>query len=224
MKIAFVLGFMVLTAAGCREEPAAGVHYRVRGTIREIAPDRRQVTLQHEKIPGFMDAMTMPFKVKRAMVLDGYEPGEEVLFDLVVTPTDAFIDGLTSIAPRLPDAGSGGGRPADNAAMIHIPRIGEKMPDIVLTNQDGSRVRLRDHKGKILALNFIFTRCPLPTFCPRSMREFKTLRQNLGDVFGKDVEFLGHAQALRLGLSPGIPPLAAPDRPSKRCSKGGLLF
>ena len=135
-----------------------------------------------------MDAMTMPFKVRSAQVLDGYDPGEEVRFDLVVTKSDAYIDGMVSTHPKVADEYSPAGRDPDNAALIHIPQLGERIPDIVLTNQDGERIRLRDHRGKILGLNFIFTHCPLPTFCPRSMREFKTLKQTLGDSFGKDVE------------------------------------
>jgi protein SCO1/2 len=189
MKKYGVLIFAVLLSVGCRKDvPETAIRYSVRGIIRAITPDRREVTIQHEAIPGYMDSMTMPYRVKSTMVLDGYDPGEEVLFQLVVTPTDAFIDGMVSIHPQVKDEASPEGRPADNAQWVHIPKIGEQIPDIVLTNQDGQEVRLRDHQGKILVLNFIFTRCPQPTFCPRSMREFKTLRQDLGGLVGKDVE------------------------------------
>lgn len=179
-----------LLATGCQKEPpGTTINYSVRGVIREISPDRNEVTIQHDAIPGYMVGMTMPFKVKSSQVLDGYEPGEEVLFELVVTKADAYIDGMAATHSKVTDETNRSGRDPDNVDLIHIPQISDRVPDIVLANQDGQRVRLRDHKGKILALNFIFTRCPLPTFCPRSMREFKTLKETLGDTFGKEVEF-----------------------------------
>jgi protein SCO1/2 len=57
----------------------------------------------------------------------------------------------------------------------------------VLTNQDSRRVHLRNYKGKVLALNFVYTQCPLPTYCPLSMATFASLRQKLGAAAGKDV-------------------------------------
>ena len=130
----------------------------------------------------------MPFKVRETRVLDGYEPGEAVLFELEVTREDAAIVALVPTRPTAALEDGKGERPADNAASIHIPRIGEPIPDIVLTNQDGRRVHLRGERGKVLALNFIYTRCPLPTFCPRAMREFGVVKRELGDVVGKEVE------------------------------------
>jgi protein SCO1/2 len=126
--------------------------------------------------------------VKDAQVLSGYAPGEAVVFELEVTREDAVIVSLVSTHPTAALEDGKGERPADNAAWIHIPRIGEPIPDIVLTNQDGRRVHLRGERGKVLALNFIYTHCPLPTFCPRAMREFSVVKRELGERVGRDVE------------------------------------
>ena len=36
------------------------------------------MTIRHEEIPGFMDAMTMPFTLKDPKDLDDVRPGDEV--------------------------------------------------------------------------------------------------------------------------------------------------
>lgn len=186
-----VFGWMVLFACGCQAAEPSAV-YTVKGTIREISADRRTVTLQHEEIPGYMSAMTMPFPVKSPELLDGFVPGEEVRFRLVVFPRDAYINQITAVRsspnsvgkkPSAPD-------PPDNQSELHLPQVGEPAPDFKLVNQDGRAVRLSDYKGKIVVLNFIYTRCPLPTYCPRLMEEFEVAQKLLRDVMGRDVVFL----------------------------------
>jgi protein SCO1/2 len=46
------------------------------------------------------------------------------------------------------------------------------MPDVSLVDQDGRPLRLADLRGKALAVTFVYTRCPLPDFCPLMMRNF----------------------------------------------------
>ena len=53
-----------------------------RGEIREIDRERSSVTIRHEAIPGLMGAMTMPFRLARASLLDGRSVGERVAFTL----------------------------------------------------------------------------------------------------------------------------------------------
>ena len=40
-------------------------------------------------------------------------------------------------------------------------------------------LRLSDYRGHALALTFIYTRCPLPEFCPRIMKHFQTLEEDI---------------------------------------------
>ncbi|PIQ81549.1 MAG: hypothetical protein COV76_08235 [Candidatus Omnitrophica bacterium CG11_big_fil_rev_8_21_14_0_20_64_10] len=186
-----VFGLMALFAYGCQVAKPTAV-YTVKGTIREISADRRTVTLQHEEIPGYMSAMTMPFPVKSPGLLDGFVPGEEVRFRLVVFPRDATIDQIIAIRTSPKPVGN---KPAasdapDNQSELHLPQSGESAPNFDLVNQDGRAVRLSDYKGKIVALNFIYTRCPLPTYCPRLMEEFDAAQKLLKDVIGRDVVFL----------------------------------
>lgn len=187
-----VLGLLILWICGCQAARPSAV-YTVKGTIREISADHRTVTIQHEEIPDYMLAMTMPFQVKSPELLDGFVPGEEVRFRLVVFPRDATIDQIIATQPfqnrsvekkpSTPDS-------PDNQSELHLPQSGELAPDFDLVNQDGRAVRLSDYKGKIVALNFVYTRCPLPTYCPRLMEEFETAQKSLKDVMGREVVFL----------------------------------
>jgi protein SCO1/2 len=47
------------------------------------------------------------------------------------------------------------------------------MPDVALVDQDGKPLRLSDYRGKAVALTFVFTRCPLPDYCPLVMEKFQ---------------------------------------------------
>lgn len=48
-----------------------------------------------------------------------------------------------------------------------------------MTTQDGKVLRLADLRGKVVALTFIYTRCPLPDFCPLMDRKFSALAQSI---------------------------------------------
>lgn len=60
--------------------------------------------------------------------------------------------------------------------------------DFALTDQEGRRVRLRDHLGKVLLVNFVTTRCT--TVCVQVTRELRGLQQALGSRMGREVVFL----------------------------------
>jgi Cu/Ag efflux protein CusF len=53
------------------------------GTVRRIEPERRSITIQHEEVPGYMPAMTMPFEVEDARLLEGLSVGDHVRFRFV---------------------------------------------------------------------------------------------------------------------------------------------
>ena len=49
------------------------------------------------------------------------------------------------------------------------------MPDFTLTNQDGKEIHLSQYKGRPLVLTFIYTRCPLPDYCPLTSSKFAAI-------------------------------------------------
>jgi protein SCO1/2 len=130
----------------------------------------RRLTVRHAAIPGLMPAMTMPFPVRgrsRAAA------GERIAARLVVTKSDSWLEEVTVVG-RAPAAGVAR-RPAAYAPR----REGERLSEFRLTDQDGRRVTLRDLRGKTVAITFIYTRCPLPNFCPLLSERFAEVQRRI---------------------------------------------
>jgi protein SCO1/2 len=166
-----------LAAPACRREapPAAGQRYPLKGTVVEVDLANRQVTIAHEDIPGFMPAMTMPFVVleKDAALLRGVGPGDEITATLVAPDSRYWLEELVVVKKGTPDPN------ATPAPRAHEPHPGDAMPDVGLVDQDGKPLRLADYHGKAVALTFVFTRCPLPDFCPLMMKKFAAVHATL---------------------------------------------
>ena len=168
-----------LLASGCRREtaaPAAGAEkrYPVRGAVVQVDfPDGR-VVLDHEEIPDFMDAMTMPFAVRDRALLNGLDAGDVVSATLVVNERDnrSWLEEL-----RVVSKGQSIDSPSRTPGRDAKP--GEAVPDVALVDQDGRPFRIADYKGKALAFTFIFVRCPLPEFCPRMTSHFAAIAKAL---------------------------------------------
>jgi protein SCO1/2 len=65
------------------------------------------------------------------------------------------------------------------AVFYHVPAPGDQVPDFKLRNQDGRAIHLAAFKGKALLVTFIYTRCPLPDFCPRVTHNFAQVNREL---------------------------------------------
>jgi protein SCO1/2 len=177
----FAIGAAVMIALPlgrleARADAATNVNiYMVKGVFMESRAAGRTAVIAHERIPGYMEAMTMALNVKRPAELKGLQPGDQITFRLSVTKTDDWIDeikktGQTAAIRRsaMP--------PADSVQEL---QTGALLPDCVLTNQAGQAIHLSDFKGQALALTFFFSRCPLPTFCPRMNNNFAAAQQAL---------------------------------------------
>ena len=79
---------LVLTACN-RAEPTK--QYQLTGQILDVKADTKEVLVRHEDIPGFMPAMTMPYKVEDAKVLAGKQAGDLITATLVVGETEAHL-------------------------------------------------------------------------------------------------------------------------------------
>ncbi len=138
-----------------------------------IAIDRaaHQLIVRNEDIPNFMKAMTMPFTVKDPAVFDHSQIGQRIKATLVVTDTESWLEGVQVTAQD----------PADTSphSEIQIPSEGASVPDFAFINQDGKRIHLAQYRGKVLLLTFIYTRCPMPDFCPRMTNNFREIENSL---------------------------------------------
>lgn len=161
---------LAVAAAGCRREtPApAGARHVVTGKAVSVDIPKRSITIAHEDIPGFMPAMTMEFVVleKDAPLLARVSPGDEVTATLVVPDTRYWLEDLVIVKKGTPELA------AKPARAVHGAQPGDALPDVALVDQDGRAFRLQALRGRAYALTFVFTRCPLPEFCPLMMRNF----------------------------------------------------
>jgi protein SCO1/2 len=146
--------------------------YEVRGVLRKLIPGAGKAVIAHEAITGYMEAMTMEFTAGDAGELAGVQPGDALAFRLNVTDERSWIDRVRKIdaTPQMP-------APLTPAADALPP--GTPLPDCALTDSRGTPLRLRDFQGRALAFTFIFTRCPLPDFCPRMNAHFAVAQRAL---------------------------------------------
>jgi protein SCO1/2 len=172
-RVVLVLAAMVLAAA-CRQAPVEH-RYELNGQVISIAADRMEVTIKHEDIPNFMAGMTMPFEVRDAKELEGLTAGDLVTATLVVEESGAYITGVTRTGEApLPQA------PAPSASSgFELLKPGETVPATTFVDQDGRRRSFDAFKGSTVALTFIYTRCPIPTFCPMMDRNFVALQERI---------------------------------------------
>jgi len=154
---------------------APGQVHTTRGLVREIAPDRHKAVIRHEAIPGYMAAMTMEFNVRNTNELIGIAAGDTVTFRLTATEETHWIDQVSKVASTTTGA-------PESKLMIAPSQIaelkpGDLLPDYELIAETGKTIRFSDFRGKALAFTFIFTRCPLPDYCPRMGNNFAKARE-----------------------------------------------
>ena len=145
--------------------------YDVAGVVREIKATGEVAVIQHTAIPGYMEAMTMPFKVKDAKELAGVTSGDEVRFRLLVTADESWIEGIRKTGYRsvLRPASA---VPATNSS---VPKSRHALLDYAFTNQLGQPVRLSDFKGQALAITFFLLAARFPTIARGFRKTFRKL-------------------------------------------------
>lgn len=149
--------------------------FTVRGWLQDLPTDGRSAVIRHEAIPGYMAAMTMTFTVKGPGELRTLTPGDEVEFRLIVTGDDEWIEHLHRTGHRALQQKSKAGPSVQRAELQN----GDELPDQPFLNEQGRNSRFSDFRGRSVALTFIFTRCPMPTFCPLMSKNFSRARENL---------------------------------------------
>ena len=177
-RLIFICGLLLLV--GCRRESpgppvatATNQTYAVRGVVQAIGSDLHHATIKHEKISGYMDAMTMDFSVKNTNELDQLSPGDGITFTLVVSGDDDWIENLQR-------TGQTGAVAATGWSVVE-PELetGDPLPDAEFTSEIGRPIRFTDFRGRAVAFTFFFTSCPLPEYCPRMNRNFSEARKIL---------------------------------------------
>lgn len=160
-------------AFGCRNSTK---HYTLKGQVLAKNVSVGQVSVDNQDIPGFMVAMTMNYTVKDPQGLQQIQPGDRIRADVVVENDGNYW--LQHV--RITDQSARGAVSITTKPRELLP--GEQVPDVPLINQDRRTVHLADFKGKAVLLTFIYTRCPLPTFCPLITSQFAAIHNALAQT------------------------------------------
>jgi protein SCO1/2 len=162
-----------------------------------MEPSQGMFVASHSSIAGYMDAMVMPFRVREQKMLEGLEPGMLVDFTLVVSEDDAYAENIQirhyesveqeplrarwlQLLDNLDTTNAG----------ASVLAAGQPVPDFALTDQTGQRVSLSQFAGKVVAVTFFYTSCPLPNYCFLLSNNFGQLQKRFQDALGKDLVFL----------------------------------
>ncbi len=167
----FIALFLVFTLLVACHAPYAR-RYPLVGEVVAIDRLGHQLVIRHEDIPNLMKGMTMPFAVKDLAILDRVQVGQRIKATLAVTDTKSWLEDV-QVTALAPNAG------APPKSELRIPSEGEPVPDFEFTNQDGRLVHLSEYRGKAVLLTFVYTRCPLPDYCPRMTRNFLEIEKAL---------------------------------------------
>jgi protein SCO1/2 len=188
-----ILCVLACLAISCTQsKPKEVRQYPIEGKVISVDPAKKEITLQHKDIPGYMKAMTMPFRVQDDWVLGVAQPGDELRGTLAVEPERAYIQGVS-----INKAGTAAA--VSSTSTLRIPANGEQVPDFRFLDQSGNRVRLRQFHGRPVLLTFIYTRCPLPDFCIRMSGNFAEVARELKH---SDPVLYGKLQLLSISIDP----------------------
>jgi protein SCO1/2 len=195
--ILFLAGVLILGVSCGRsaqvEEKSSGAKssaakanrvFEVKGVIKELQPDGKTVQIRHEAITNYMPAMVMSFEAKEPKELVGLKAGDEVKFRMTVTEDDFWIDQIQKLTVGNPN------QLPSKAGVFHFSRdleplqIGDALPEYHFTNELGQAVNTGQFKGQAVGITFIFTRCPLPNFCPKMTSNFQEVQKKLLGMSG----------------------------------------
>ena len=151
--------------------------YELKGKIVSFNKAQQQVVVQHEEVPGFMEAMTMPFTLREDSAFDVMRAGDEIQATLVVDDERTRLEN-----PIITQSIPGSAARVMPTTGPSEPEIGAIAPDVALVNQDGKQINLRQYRGRPLVVTFVYTRCPLPDYCTLMSRNFAEINRELNKL------------------------------------------
>lgn len=208
---------IALGAAGCQRSVPSGAGtvsqaasgertFSIRGKVVRVTGDT--VVLDHDNVPGFMGAMTMPYTLADPGVASELHPGDHLVAKIHVREAadgfhDPRLDEVVVTAQARPDY--------QPAVEYHVPAAGDQVPDFRLLDQSGRVIHLNQFRGKLLLMTFIYTRCTFADFCPRMSRNFAEIDQQLQ----RDPKLYNETHLLSVSFDPAY------DTPAVLRSYGG---
>ena len=167
--------------------------FEVKGIVRKISENENKVHIEHEEIPNYMGAMTMPFLVRDKNVFEVIREGDKIKFELNVTDKESWIEKIDVVLRPKTEQLSVKNEPKNSLNLKEIEplRVGDELPNYSFINQENKKIQLSSFRGRILVFTFMYTRCPIPDFCPRMSQNFREAYDALKDInINKDWHFI----------------------------------
>jgi protein SCO1/2 len=161
---------------------ACATGYQTRGLVLRVDPASSTMTVSHDAIVGYMDAMVMPLAVRDPRQLKGVNPGDVVSFRLRPRRDGTVVDRIKHLSASAADSGL-----TMTPSVASLARIGDTVPDFSLIDQHGSTVALAALRGSVIAVTFIYSRCPLPDYCPLVVANLAQVRDRYRNRLGRDL-------------------------------------
>ena len=153
----------------------------VEGQIIGFSDSDNRIFINHEEIPGYMDAMTMPFTIRNRQEIELFTIGDAIRFEFHVSPDSSWIQNIERIPDsllNLVSVPSRFGQLHGNDGQSPI-KVGERVQAFSMLDQDGNRFDSESLRGGITVLTFIYTSCPVPDFCPLMSTNLDNINRNL---------------------------------------------
>jgi protein SCO1/2 len=199
MDMRFRWCFSLLLAAAavaCSSSPRSDSQtktYALHGQVIAIDAATKNATIKHGDIKDFMSAMTMPYPVKDMSVLKGIAPGDVIDATLTVGSSGIFLTDVKKVgtAPlEKPPAQTSDASPSASSG-FELIKVGDPAPNAPFVDQNGRTRDFASFKGQTVVLTFIYTKCPMPTFCPLMDRNFAAIQKTMeGDPSLKNVHLV----------------------------------
>ncbi len=175
--------------------PAAPTEVRhpLTGEIVKVDAERHTLLVSHDKIAGFMPAMTMEFKVSKADLANA-QPGQRIRAEMVDRGEDYWLEKIwpddTVTKTTLDAAANALAQDTAVRGKEAYREVGEAMPVFTLLDQEGRTVSGSRFRGKRIVLNFIFTRCPVANMCPAATLRMAALQKAAREAGVQDFELV----------------------------------
>jgi protein SCO1 len=175
----------------------AGPPYAVKGIVLKVDKAHRTLVVSCQRIPGYMDAMVMPFSVHQAKELEGIVPGAAIEFTLAADERAAYAEDIHVHDFETLEQDPLGARRLKlldtivaPSAQVPLINVGQHVPDFALVDQNSEHVTLSQFSGKVVAITFMYTHCPLPNFCFRLSNNFGRLQKRFAEQMGRNLVLL----------------------------------
>jgi protein SCO1 len=195
LSIAIALSLLLAAAASGNGAPG---RYASAGLVLKVDRAEQIVIVSCESIPNVMDAMIMPLTARDPKSLDGLQPGMTIEFTLVAEKNASYAESIhvrayqnmendpaaarrLSILEKMLDA---------HDSTKEAVATGQPVPDFSLTDQNQQQVALSQFSGKVVAITFVYVRCPLPNYCFRLSSNFARLQKRFRSALASDLVLL----------------------------------